>query len=416
MAAKRTTSTKKTPAPKGSAAKETATSPLPDAERACAEARGDEAAFTARLAVYANLLAEQGDPLGELLRLSASGAEEEALTPLRDACIAPLLAVVPTVEALAALPGLSEDDRRRVPISEGRMAAPFELEWQGGLVVQATFELYAEPPLADISAAAYRAFLAAPACRLVRRLSIGNVACREPEDSALLGDPTHLLAEEGVPPYLIRLDLDRYGPISHSGDTGYVPIESLSPIVPKIGHVKELDIGGCEDMKKLALPNLRVLRLIDNVRATTLEQLARANLPSLEHLVLWSHNAYYPPEERYHAVATLLRSKKLPRLSNLELMYLDLDESMRENLETDDEAAGPPESWVDMIADSWRVEKLKGLTLQWNDDDREAPRLLERAEVFHHLERLELYGDAGNVTLKHPTRESIAAALGRAQE
>jgi len=120
-------------------------------------------------------------------------------------------------------------------------------------------------------------------------------------------------------------------------------------------------------------------------------------------------------------VRALLRAKRLPNLRTLELDELDLDEDQREELEAesdeeDDEDASAPGPWIDMIADSPVLRRLERLSLAFRDDDRENPRLLERAADFQHLAALTFRNARGvTVTVERPTREKIESVMHEAR-
>lgn len=369
------------------------------------------------LDAYAAHLAELDNPLAELLNLVARGGAEEELERLRALCVAAPYEMLPTTAVLDAMSGLDGNRRAAVPAEGDRMACPFKLEWRGGLVDAATFEIYdQDSALGAVSANAYRSFVKLPACRLVRHLTIGNVACQNFEDSWLLGDPIGLLAQEGLPPYLEHLTFARLGPVSQAEDIGFIPIECLSPLHVELAHLLELDLARCVKLGRLSLPKLRALRLSSQVTVTNLKELAKADLPALEHLELFCDNSWGGCDlmRRWRAARALLRTKGLPRLTSLEIAYLDLDEDQREEFEAqaDDEPESDPGPWTDMIADSPLLRQLERLTLSFSDDDRELPRLLERAADFHHLAALTISpGARAKTTLHHPTRDAIAAAL-----
>lgn len=324
-----------------------------------------------------------------------------------------LARLLPTRAELDPLLAQESWHRECVPIDSDRLAAPFIFTWRDGELVGAQFEIYdSETPLGKVSAQVYRAFLNRPEVVTVRDLHIGNVACHEFRNSQLLGDPIALLARAGLPPNLERLELGRVGPISNAGDLGFYPSNPLTPLLPKLGNIVELDIAGCDGLGKLDLPRLRSLRLHYEVRIKNVKELARAKLPALERLEL-AHDSYDAVENRFKSVRTLLRTKNLPRLSYLVLDNLDLDEDQRLELEDDDEAEAEPDSWVDMIADSPLLRQLRGLELSFREDEREVPQLVARADAFHHLEVLEFWGGRGRTKLEHPTRESIHEALQR---
>jgi hypothetical protein len=109
----------------------------------------------------------------------------------------------------------------------------------------------------------------------------------------------------------------------------------------------------------------------------------------------------------------LLRSRRLPRLSHLILDDLDLDEDGRLELEDEEAAEAEPDSWVDMIADSYLLRQLQTLDLSFCDDTREWPSLITRADDFRHLAILTFWGPRGKMSLSFPTRESIQEALER---
>lgn len=321
--------------------------------------------------------------------------------------------LLPTRADLDKLLALETWHRECVPMDEDRLAAPFIFTWQDGNLVGAQFEIYdPETPLGKISAHVYRTFLNRPEVATVRHLHLGNVACNEFRNSQLLGDPIALLARAGLPPNLERLELARLGPISNAGDLGFYSSNPLTPLLPKLGNVVELDIAGCDGLGKLDLPRLRSLRLHHEVSIKNIKELSQAKWPALERLEL-EHDSYDTVENRFKSVRTLLRAKNLPRLSYLVLDNLDLDEDQRLELDDDEEAEAEPDSWVDMIADAPLLRQLRGLELSFREDDRELQQLVTRAEAFQHLEVLEFWGGRGRAKLEHPTRASIQAALER---
>ncbi|MGN6107140.1 MAG: hypothetical protein ACTHU0_18680 [Kofleriaceae bacterium] len=332
----------------------------------------------------------------------------ETLDEMRAGVIAALRAALPTVADIEASPALSAV-REALPIVDGRLAPPFELEWDGAQVRALRFEVYdKKSPLAAITARLYRALLQHPACAGIRQLAIGAVACTTEASIHLLGDPLWLLVREGLPPALEHLSLSHDGMVSHGGDLGSVPLNGLAPLHGRLADLQQLEIAGCARLGTLSLPRLRTLRLTSTVSARNLRELARAGLPALETLEL-SCDLHAEPELRFAAVRMLLRTKGLPALERLELAELDLDED--EHIELDEEGGDPP-LWIDMIARSPLVRRLERLSLSFRDEDREAPRLVERAAAFAHLAALEITDGRGDrATLVHPTPESIAAAL-----
>jgi hypothetical protein len=309
---------------------------------------------------------------------------------------------------------ISEDWRRgHLPLKDGRVAAPFAFEWRDGVLEKATFEIYDQTTtLGVISAQAYRAFLKHPESADTRWLVLGNVACIDFGNSQLLGDAIKFLAHEGLPPHLERLHLVRIGPVTNASDLGYCETTRLSPLLTKLGNLKELEVARCVSLGKLDLPQLRSLRLHSEVYVKNLVELARAQLPMLERLEL-ECDVYSSPEERFKAMRALLRSRRLPRLSHLILDDLDLDEDGRLELEDDEAAEAEPDSWVDMIADSYLLRQLQTLDLSFCDDTREWPSLITRADDFRHLAILTFWGPRGKMSLSFPTRESIQEALER---
>ncbi len=307
--------------------------------------------------------------------------------------------LLPTAAELDVLLAKETWHRECVPLEGNRLAAPFRFTWRDGNLEVAQFEVYSdESPLGAVSDRVYRAFLQRPEASSVRRLVVGNVACQEFKNSQLLGDAVRLLAHAGLPPNVEQIEFARTGPISNAGDLGYYATDKLGPLLPKLTNVVDLEISGCEALGKLDLPKLRRLRLHNEVTVKNLKELARAKLPLLERLEL-EHDAFGTIENRCKAMRTLLRSKGFPRLVHLELDGLDLDEDQRLELEDDEEAEGEPDSWVDMIADSVVLKKLRTLRLSFREDERELSQLVERAEAFGHLEVLAFWGGRGQTQL-----------------
>lgn len=320
-------------------------------------------------------------------------------------------ALLPTETDLDKLLATEPQIRERVPVANGKLAAPYEFDWKDGGLERATFEIYdAEHPLGRVSERIYRAFMQHPESKTTRWLTLGNVACKAFHDSQLLGDGIRLLARVGLPPQLERLDLERVGPVTNAGDLGYYATTRLTQLLDKLTGVRDLQISGCEGLGKFDLPNLRILRLHSDVSAKNLKELARAHLPALEQLEL-SCDLYAPVEQRFKAMRSLLRTTKMPRLVHLTLEELDLDEDARMELDDDDEAEAEPDSWVAMIADSPILKQLEALDFWFRDHEREMPTLIERAKAFQHLRSLEFWGARSRVKLAHPTAETIRDAL-----
>ncbi len=293
------------------------------------------------------------------------------------------------------------------PIVDGRLASPLRVEWEGDTARSATLEVYDEgSPLAEISRAAYRLVLSHPAFRSLERLDLDGVACVEESSARLLGDPTPLLAREGLPRSVKRLFLSMPGMVTHGGDVGYRAFPSLAPLHAHLDAVEHLEIAACEALGRLSLPRLRVLRIVSNVTVKNLRELARASFPALEALGLVCDD-YGEPELRLPGVRALLRSEGFPSLRALELADLDVDED--QHFELDDEGRDP-KPWTGTIARAPMLPRLRHLELAFKDMEREADALVKHAPAFAHLDALVL--DRGS-PLAHPTRQAIAAAVGR---
>jgi hypothetical protein len=332
------------------------------------------------------------------------------VSPQRAQTLELLHAALPTLAELDALPGLAPEDRAALPIVEGRLAAPFALDWQGDEVHSVRFEVYAESsPLAAIGAHLYRLLLEQPACRHIQVLEIEEVACTSDEAVSLLGDPIWLLAREGLPAMTKRLGLTRPGMVTHAGDLGCVPLDDLTPLHARLATLDQLELAGVERLGALALPRLQTLRLTSSVSTANLRELARAELPALAQLEL-SCDLFADPELRFAGMRALLRSKGLPSLRRLVIDELDVDDD--QHLELDEDGNDPP-SWVELIAASPLLRQLESLSLRFCAEEREAPMLVELADAFGHLRELELTDAGGDrVTLVAPTAAAIASALG----
>lgn len=318
---------------------------------------------------------------------------------MRDAALEQIRLVLPTVEELAAI--------EHAPIADGRLASPLAVEWDGSAARSATLEVYAERTrLAAVSRAVYRIVLSHPAFASLERLDLDSVACVHVPSVHLLGDPIPLLAAEGVPRSVRRLGLAVPAMVSHAEDVGYRAFPSLAPLHGRLDGVEHLDLAACEALGRLSLPRLRRLRITSSVSVRNLRELARAELPALESLGLGCDD-YAEPELRLAGVRALLRSAGLPALRELELSDLDVDEDQHAEL---DEEGRDPRPWTAVIARSPMLPRLRRLELAFKDLDREADSLVRHAAAFAHLEALVL--DRG-APIEHPTRASIAAAVGR---
>ncbi|MFO0572593.1 MAG: hypothetical protein U1A78_01200 [Polyangia bacterium] len=316
-----------------------------------------------------------------------------------DAALEQIRPVLPTAQALAAI--------GNAPIVDGRLASPLAVVWDGDAASAATLEVYAEGSLlAAVSRAVYRIVLSHPAFASLARLDLDGVACVDVPSVHLLGDPIPLLAAEGVPRSVRRLGLAVPAMVTHAGDVGYRGFPALAPLHRHLDGVEHLDIAACETLGRLSLTHLRGLRIGSSVSVRNLRELARAELPNLESLVL-ACDDFAEPELRLAGVRAVLRSAGLPALRELELSDLDVDEDQHAEL---DEQGGDPKPWTPVIARSALLPRLRRLELAFKDIEREADLLVRHAAAFAHLEALVL--DRG-APIAHPTRASIAAALGR---
>jgi hypothetical protein len=326
---------------------------------------------------------------------------------VRDQTMADLRRALPSAGEVEAMLGLRQPPVA-APIIDGRLALPVDVTWDGATATAATLEVYKDgSPLAAVTRAIYRTMLEHPAFARLERLDIDAVACVEVPSVHLLGDPVPLLAREGLPRGLTRLSLAIPAMVTNAGDLGYWPIPSLRPLHRYLAELAHLDIACCASLGKLALPRLRKLRLWSGVSTRNLRELARSDLPNLEQLELRCDD-FAERELRLAAVGSLLRGGALPALRDLELSELDVDEDQHFEL---DEQGRDPRPWTDMLARSPVVRRLRRLVLNFRDIDREADSLIERAADLAHLEELVL--ERGQ-PIRHPTRDAIASALGRA--
>lgn len=329
---------------------------------------------------------------------------------MSQALMAALHAALPTAADLEALPASAQKLCKSMPIVDGRLALPFAFEYRDGKIDTVVFESYdLDSPLGSYGVKLYRIFVKHPEAASTRCLVLGNVACKEFYDTQLLGDPIHLLVNEGLPPNLESLEFSRIGPVTNSGDLGYYATGKLRSLLPKLGGLREIAMASCEGLGRLDLPNLRSLRIHADVSAKNLVDLARARLPALERLELGC-DLYSLPERRSKGMRALLRSSRLPKLVDLTINELDLDEDRWCELD-DEDLPEEPDLWVDMIADAPLLRQLQSLSLSFQDPDREVPRLIDRADAFGHLATLDIWGVKGQTRLERPTRDTLREAL-----
>lgn len=302
--------------------------------------------------VYADWLAERGDPLGELIPLEVAYAQEPTRGDL--AARARALHVAHDRTWLGTLHGLEA------------VHPTWKHGFLRGVVLGGDPEKYESPDvdLHDL----YRRLRAAPAARFLRELTMG--AFGDDDGQPNWSPATAAIAELGVPPTLRRLAYHRGGhwdiSWTHSGD--------LSPMYPRLRELEAFYIAlGNIELGAIDLPNLRDFEVYTGgFTSTNVKEVLAARWPKLERLILRFGNS-----EDYGADCTLEDALPLLGIGLPHLRHLGLGN------------AGFADELIEPLAKSKLLTQLETLDLSKGTlGDEGGARLLEHADRFRHLKHL----------------------------
>ena len=332
-------------------------------------------------AAYADLLQDQGDPLGEFIQVQLE-LEKTTLPAKRRREL--------TKREAALLKEHREQwtgdwvNRTEATGPEGRgqvdFAGPVPCNFVRGLLAEVTFTA--------IGLACARAFVTAPQTRLVRRLFIGGFAYEEENEEEDDAGDEATLAELFRWPFFEILRVFQFGWTSKEeyGDfcshQCHLSAAKIHELVGRMPRLEELyifaDGANLEALLRMkTLANLRVMQIYHNWDYP-LETLARNSAFSkLTHLLLhpkarghWSDSEVYITAE---GVRALLASRHLQNLTHLRLRLTRLGD------------AG-----CEMIVRSGVLKRLKLLDLRHGCIGDDGARLLANCPDLKNLELLDL--------------------------
>jgi uncharacterized protein (TIGR02996 family) len=328
--------------------------------------------------VYADWLAERGDPRGELTML-ALAVERDGLQRAK-------------AEAVQAAMLLHE----HAPAWLGSFTRPhvhYALEWHRGWITTAALgsttwdDAMPEP---DELSALYAQLRALPAASLLRTLDFREFGDDDYEprwDGCL-----EMLAEHGVPESLWRLRLGRTG----YWDISATSLDDLAPVCTLIPQLRELALElGHVNLGPLDLPELRSFELrTGGFTKQNLAAVLAAGWPKLERLALCFGENNYGGDCTAGDVARLLEHAP-PQLVHLGLANAAFTDEL-----------------VPLLAKRPLLRQLRTLDLPlgtFTDDG--AALIVQHADAFGHLARLDIsetcVTTAGVGALRRVVREVV---------
>jgi uncharacterized protein (TIGR02996 family) len=310
-------------------------------------------------AVYGDWLSEQGDPRGELVAIQRSlAAREDAELRTREA----KLLADHGKTWLGELAGL--DPKK-----------DFAVTWRSGFVDTARIG----PPTDDYATselefpATIGKLVALPNIALLRRLVIGS---KDHDDyPTSWQDEVEAIAEHGVPAGLQHLEINRGG----YWDISSTELGDLSPAYPRLGALRSLtiELGRLGFGSALDLPKLRALEIITGGLTTAeLAAIRTGNVPELESLLLCigQTGGDYGGDVQLADLGWIFAGEGLANVRHLGLANSSL---------ADEIAAALPASKI--------LRQLRTLDLSRGTlSDAGAVHLLDHADAFAHLEKLDL--------------------------
>lgn len=329
----------------------------------------DDPTDPAAWSVYADWLQGRGDPFGERLGLALAGElDERALEAWTWSSELRWLCEREDLDVIAAL------ERRWGFVIAARIGQPPEV--------------WGSPVPAQLLAALLRC----PAGRLVRRLAIRR---QGGQVDTLLGQRDSITLE-----HLRELILGDFS-YPDEGELSWERVGELSRVFAACPNLRRLHVrgGGVEIADELEHAELRELTIESaGLDARVVESLARARLPKLRRLELWTgppRQDLTPPEYRaatLDSLASLLHApERWPCLRELGLVNAELGEALAPGLAS-----------VPLLGQLERLDLSRG-TLR----DAGGRALLAHADALGHLRELDLRGNFLAPELAH----AIARAL-----
>jgi len=303
--------------------------------------------------VYGDWLQGQGDALGEFVAVQAALAADPGNAKLE----------AKSVDLLDA----HQDDWLGEDLSLLMGSDELTCTWRFGFLH--TVAMGADEHSESSGAEAYEALAKCRVAKFVRDLEINVFGTDDgnPEYQALID----VMAERGLPKALRRLAFDVKSfqiSWSHLGD--------LSKLYPQLERLEELRLQiGEMSLGAIHLPSLRKLEIITGgLDKATLAAVTHAKWPQLEMLVLYFGTEEYGGTCGIDDLAPIFSGVGLPSVKHLGLCNAEFEDDIARAL------AGSK-----ILAQLGSVDLSKGTM-----GDEGAQAILDSAERFSHLERLDL--------------------------
>jgi uncharacterized protein (TIGR02996 family) len=300
--------------------------------------------------VYADWLAEKGDPRGELITVSvqlekdpANGKLAERAKALHDAHDAEWLGEAAGNEQIA-------------------------LTWKYGFIDTARIGGAADSDDTPEVGELYAKLAPLPSAALLRDLTFGSFG----DDDGKPTWHTSWLVDHGVAPSLRRLAFDKGG----YWDISWTHLDELQPVYPLVPNLETLYIKmGHMDLGEIELPNLRDFEVYTGgFNTDNMASVLAAKWPHLERLILrFGNQEHYGGNCELATVLPLL-DKKLPKLRHLGLGN-----------------AGFADELIEPLAKSPLLKQVETLDLSLGMmTDAGAQLLARHADAFKHLKSINL--------------------------
>ncbi len=326
------------------------------------------------LLVYADMLQEKGEALGEFITLSHAAEHDAALSSKRDRYL-----VDHSSELLGEL--------SQFMIGTKIPTEVMEVSWSMGAIcaarISATDEFIPE---------ALPALLSAPVTRFLRELTLGMQG-----EEVDYGDAIESISETG-PHWAMRT--------LHIGDFEYPDememswalIGDASSIWEACPALRELTLQGAEiELGKIRAPELsRVSLRTGGLPNEALLSIIEADLPKLEELEVWFGDDGYGAESSVDDVVPLLTRTDLPNLKCLRLMNSEFTDKLVEAL------IGSP-----LLAQIETLDLSLGTMTSVG-----AQRVLDNLESFAHLAEINVHDNGIGETALRELQLALPSVIG----
>ncbi len=321
--------------------------------------------------VYADYLQAENDPLGEMIALGVAIEQSPGEASSLQQRFQQVLEDNKSVWFGVAAPYLDEAFKKERDDDEEEEEV-IRLQWKHGMIRKLWVGYYYDFP-GPATHELLAALLRAPAARLVQEVAVGVTEGAE-DAYASFKECIDEIAAVGVQPNLRRLTIGDFGP--EDCEISWSSIDDLSKLYPLLPNLEFLRIhGGGIVLGELAHQRLKTLIIeTGGLSSVAVRSIVTARLPALEKLEVWFGAEHYGADSEVSMLAPLFDGAVYPALKSLGL----------KNCEYQNEI-------VEALAVSPLLKRLRSVDLSMGTmTDDGAKVLLEHAERFEHLERIDL--------------------------